>query len=55
MNQICDSEFVFKYEMHCQVSYQDVRLVPGLCEPAMFTLNPTEYQTHSLTDQNSAR
>lgn len=40
--------------MHSQVSYQDVWLVPGFCDPLMITLNPTEYQTHRLTEQNSA-
>lgn len=47
-------EFVFKYVMHSQASYQDVWLVPGFCDPLMITLNPTEYQTHRLTEQNSA-
>lgn len=47
-------EFVFKYVMHSQVSYQDVWLVPGFCDPLLITLNPTEYQTHRLTEQNSA-
>lgn len=40
--------------MHSQASYQDVWLVPGFCDPLMITLNPTEYQTHRLTEQNSA-
>lgn len=47
-------EFVFKYVMHSQASYQDVWLVPGFCDPLLITLNPTEYQTHRLTEQNSA-
>lgn len=40
--------------MHSQASYQDVWLVPGFCDPLLITLNPTEYQTHRLTAQNSA-
>lgn len=47
-------EFVFKYVMHSQASYQDVWLVPGFCDPLLITLNPTEYQTHRLTEQNRA-